>query len=285
MTGEPRVLVMPGPEAVGRRAAELLAVALREAADARGRADWATTGGSTPIGIYSALAVAPLRDSIPWDRVHVWFGDDRYVPRDHPLSNIAPVDQILLAASALAGLSGSGETGVDVEVGIEPGVALPPGNVHPFPCTLAITENRGPAWAAAAYAEELSATVRQSPDGWPLFDVVLIGIGPDGHLLSVFPGSLALESTELAMAIPAPTHVEPHVERVTLNPAILSVATTLLVVSHGAGKAEAIGRIFGTDPDPTDLPARLARREGATWILDAAAAADLPDTVAVERAG
>ena len=285
MTGEPRVLVLPDPETVGRRAAELIAVALHEAVDARGRAHWATTGGSAPIAIYGALAVAPLRDSIPWDRVHVWFGDDRYVPRDHPLSNIVPVDEILLAASALAGLSGSGETGVDVEIGIEPGIPLPPENVHPFPCTTAIAENRGSAWAAAAYADEVRSAVRESREGWPVFDVVLIGIGPDGHLLSVFPGSPALTSSDLAMAIPAPTHVEPHVERVTLNPAILSAASTLLAVSHGASKAEVIGRIFGDDRDPAALPARLARREGATWILDRAAAADLPGTVVIDRAG
>jgi 6-phosphogluconolactonase len=283
--GEPRVIVLPDPDSVSRRAAELVAAVLVDAIATRGRADWATTGGSTPIGIYRALADAPLRDSIAWDSVHLWFGDDRYVPRDHPLSNVFPADEVLLAESARAGLSGRGAAAIDVEVGAEEGVPLPPANVHPFPCTEAIAENRGAAWAAASYAEEVRSAVRQSADGWPAFDLVLLGIGPDGHLLSVFPGSAALSSTDLAMAIPAPTHIEPHVERVTLNPAMLGVARNVLAVVLGAGKADVLGRIFGSDRDPSALPAQLARRTGATWVIDSAAAAKLPGEVRTERAG
>ena len=280
---EPRIIVLPDPESVSRRAAELVAARLVDAVKARGRADWATTGGSTPIGIYRALAEAPLRDTIRWERVHVWFGDDRYVPRDHPLSNVLPADQVLAASSARAGLSGRGATGIDVEAGIEPGAPLPPGNLHPFPCTTAIAEGRGAAWAAATYAEELRSAVRLSDDGWPVFDLVLVGIGPDGHLLSVFPGSPALASRDLAVAIPAPTHVEPHVERVTLNPAILGAAAGVLAVVNGDGKADVLARIFGSDRNPAALPAQLARRTGATWVIDTAAAARLSGEVPTER--
>ena len=86
----------------------------------------------------------------------------------------------------------------------------------------------------------------------------------------------AFESTDWALAIPAPTHIEPHVERVTLNPAILAVARQILVVMHGAGKAAILADIFGPELDPTSWPAQLTRRDGATWILDQAAAASLP---------
>ena len=113
-------------------------------------------------------------------------------------------------------------------------------------------------------------------DGWPVLDLVLLGVGGDGHVLSVFPGSAAFESKDWALAIPAPTHIEPHVERVTLNPAILAVARQILVVMHGAGKAAILADIFGPEVDPTRWPAQLTRREGATWILDEAAAASLP---------
>jgi 6-phosphogluconolactonase len=243
---------------------------------ARGRADIATTGGSTPVGIYGQLAAAPLRDAVPWEQVHMWFGDDRYVPRDHPYSNVLPVDQVLLAAAALAGLSGTGATGTDVEIGIEPGAPMPPGNVHAFPCGKAIAEGLGAAWCAAAYADTLRAAVPADEDGWPVFDLVLLGIGPDGHLLSVFPGSPALTSSEPALAIQAPTHVEPHVERVTLNPRILDSAREVLVVSHGAGKADIMATVFGDVRDPARWPAQLVRRAGVTWLLDAAAAARLP---------
>jgi 6-phosphogluconolactonase len=78
------------------------------------------------------------------------------------------------------------------------------------------------------------------------------------------------------LAIPAPTHIEPHVERVTLNPAVLGVARDLLAVATGSDKAPVLGQVFGDERDPRRWPAQLARRAGATWILDEAAAADLP---------
>jgi 6-phosphogluconolactonase len=272
---EPAIVVLPDPAAVSLAAAERFAAAAVAAVSARGRADIATTGGSTPVGIYSQLAVPPLRDAVPWDRVHVWFGDDRYVPRDHPYSNILPVDQVLLAAAALAGLSGTGATGVDVELGIEPGAPMPAENVHPFPCGRAIAEGLGAAWCAAAYADAIRVALPADRDGRPIFDLILLGVGPDGHIMSVFPGSPALDSADPALAIAAPTHVEPHVERVTLNPHVLDAAREVVVVSHGEGKADIMAIVFGEVRDPTRWPAQLVRRAGVTWLLDAAAATRL----------
>jgi 6-phosphogluconolactonase len=105
---------------------------------------------------------------------------------------------------------------------------------------------------------------------------MLLGLGSDGHQLSVFPGSAAIGAPELALAIPAPTHIEPHVERVTLNPALVGTARDLLIVATGADKASVIGQAFGPSGDPRALPARLAVRAGATWILDEAAATEMP---------
>jgi 6-phosphogluconolactonase len=272
---EPTVRVQADEDAVVRAAAERIAATLIRAVEQRGRADFATTGGSTPVGIYRHLARAPLRDAVPWHDVHIWFGDDRYVPRDHPFSNVRLVDQVLLAAAAFAGQSGTGSSGIDVESGRDPGVVMPLDQVHPFPCAVAIGEARGAAWCAATYAEEVRSSVRLDDGGWPAFDLVLVGIGPDGHVLSVFPGSPALTSSELGLAVPAPTHVEPHVERVTLNPAILGAAGDLLAVTFGSGKAAVLGEIFGPERDPSRWPAQLARRGGATWFIDEAAAARL----------
>jgi 6-phosphogluconolactonase len=274
--GEPMIQVLPDEAAVARAAAERIAVALMMAVERHGRADFATTGGSTPVAIYRHLATSPLREAVPWDEVHIWFGDDRYVPRDHPLSNALLVDQGLLASAAFSGQSGTGASGIDVEHGRDPGVVLPVDQVHPFPCTVGIGEARGAAWCAAAYAEEVRRSVRLDSTGRPVFDLVFVGIGPDGHILSVFPGSPALTSTELALAIPAPTNVEPHVERVTLNPSILASADDLLAITHGEAKAAVIGEIFGPVRDPARWPAQLARRSGATWLIDEAAAAQLP---------
>jgi 6-phosphogluconolactonase len=273
--GQPEVRIEADAEAAALAAAERVATVLRQAVAGRGRADWATTGGSTPLAIYRNLAGAPLRDAVPWPSIHVWWGDDRYVVRDHPWSNVLPLDEALVSASARAGLSGTGESGVDVLRGRLPGVALEPGNIHPFPTTRAIADAAGAAACATEYEAELRAAGLPTRAGWPAFDLVLLGIGPDGHLLSVFPGSDAFDRSEWALAIPAPDHVDPHVERVTLHPAIVGAARSVVIVAHGAAKADVIARALDGDEDARVLPARLAVRTGASWILDEAAAAGL----------
>ena len=264
--GEPEVVVVRTAEAAAVEAARRITGALAGAVAARGRADWATTGGSTPGAIYRALGAGAVRGSVPWHRVQLWWGDDRFVPRDHPLSNVRIADQLLLDPHL--------------------GVPIPATNVHPFPIAEAIGEARGAAWCAARYIGEIRTSGVAVEGGWPVFDVVLLGIGPDGHLLSVFPRSAAFESTDWALAVPAPTHIEPHVERVTLNPRILDAARLVLAVVIGEGKAEMLGTLFGAERDERRWPAQLARRPGAAWIVDEAAAARLPaDLRASSRAG
>jgi 6-phosphogluconolactonase len=265
---EPEILVVSDPDATTALAGDRVAASLRAAFETRGRADWATTGGSTIIGIYRHLATPAHVNDAPWPAVHVWWGDDRFVPRDHALSNVKPLEDILLDV-------GGHEEGTSLG-GSAPVVPLPVTNLHPFRTTEAIGSGRGADGCAAELAEELRAANLDVIDGWPVFDLILLGIGGDGHVLSVFPGSAAFESKEWALAIPAPTHIEPHVARVTLNPAVLAVARQLIVVSFGAAKASVIGDIFGAEVDPSRWPAQLARREGATWILDEAAASMLP---------
>ncbi len=267
LRNEPEILVVADPDEAASTTAERIAMTLAGAVRERGRADWATTGGSSVVGIYRHLVAEPLRNAVPWEGVHVWWGDDRFVPRDHPLSNVKPLDDILLAI----GLTEEGSAG-----GRGPGVPLPPANLHPFRTGEAIGGARGPAWCATALAGELAGAGLPTDGAWPVFDLVLLGVGADGHVLSVFPGSAALGAAELAMAIPAPSHIEPRVERVTLNPAVIGAARRVLVVAGGAGKAAVLAEVFGRTRDPDRWPAQLARRAEATWILDAAAAASLP---------
>jgi 6-phosphogluconolactonase len=253
--GEPRILVVPDADAAAEAAAAHLATRLRTAVEAGGRADWATTGGSAAPGIYRRLDAPPLRDDLPWSDIHMWWGDDRFVRRTEPQSNVLAADHELL----------------------RDGATMPESNVHPIPVDAALDARRDAAWAAEAYEAELREAELPERDGWPVFDLILIGIGPDGHLLSVFPGSHALdEQRAWVCAIPAPSHVEPHVERVTLTPHVLDAAADVLVVAHGASKADILGRVFGSPRNPRELPAQLARRPGATWIVDEAAAAHLP---------
>ena len=253
MTGEPAIRVLDTPEATSRAAAEAIADALRAAVAERGRADWATTGGSTPIGIYRALIESPLRDAVPWQSVHTWWGDDRFVARTDPLSNVLPFDQVLA-----------------------PGVPKAREHAHPIAMDEALAGGHDTTWAASRYDAELQhGGLEVGGSGFPILDVVLVGIGGDGHVLSVFPGSPLLEEYAWAIAVPAPTHIEPHVARVSLNPGILAAARLPMVVALGAGKAAILASVLEGTLDVQRWPAQVARRAGATWFLDRAAAADL----------
>jgi 6-phosphogluconolactonase len=275
MTG-PEVVVLPDVATVASEAAKRIAATLAQAVEERGRADWATTGGSMAPAIYRRLAAEPLRDKVPWPSVHVWWGDDRYVPRDHPLSNVRPLDDILLAiAWTQGGQTALGESGQVLPV------PLPLENLHPFPTSAAIGEARGAAWCAETLATELDAADLERSGGWPVFDLIVLGIGSDGHVLSVFPGSEAFDTDALALAIPAPSHIEPHVERVTLNPRVLSVARSILVVATGSAKAAVIHDALRGEGEPRQLPARLARSGPAVWIVDSEAASALGSVAAL----
>ena len=251
---EPRIETYPDPEATAAVAARWIAAELAAAAARRGRADWATTGGSTPIGIYRHLASQPLRDQVPWDLVHVWWGDDRFVPRDHPLSNVLAFDEVL-----------------------QPEVRIPIEHVHAMPMGAAIGAERDPIWVAAAYDRELlAAALPIAPNGFPSLDVVLVGVGGDGHVLSDFPGSTAFAGDGWVAAVPAPTHIEPHVARVSLHPGFLEAAGRVLVVAFGDGKAAVLATALGAVRDADRWPIQHARHPNATWLLDAAAASKLP---------
>ena len=258
--GEPEILVGATPVVAAALAAERLVAAIDLAVARRGRADIATTGGSTCPALYRALLARPIRDRIPWDRLHLWFGDDRFVPRGDHESNLEAVDAVLLAGDAAARL--------------EP-APLPPGNVHPVPVDATLAAGGGPADAAASYEAALRAALPADVAGRPVFDAIIVGIGPDGHLLSVFPGSSAFDAPGWVVPVPAPTHVLPHVPRVSLTPGALDATQTLLPVAFGGGKAAILAAILGGPRDERRLPAQRARRTGATWVLDAAAAAGL----------
>jgi 6-phosphogluconolactonase len=257
---EPTIVTLTDPEACALAAAERIIEILDVAIDDHGEAHWVTTGGSTPGAIYRQLAHTSLRDELDWRKVNLWWTDDRFVPPDHALSNVKIADEILLSPNR-AGEAGSG------------GVPIPNDQVHPFETSAAIAAGHDPDWCAHRYAEDLQADGPDpNDDGWPVFDLILLGVGPDGHILSVFPNSAAFDRTEWALGVPAPTHVEPHVPRVTLNPAIVSAAAELLVVCTGGEKAEILRDVLRGERDVRALPAQLARRPGATWILDREAA-------------
>lgn len=254
ISGPSAVLVAPDLAGIAAAAAERIADWSTEAIAARGSAHVALTGGSSASALARALREPRRQASIDWEHAHFWWGDERQVASDHPDSNFG---------AALRDLFGPD------------GVPAPTANIHPFPIETALADGQDADWIAEAYATELLTTLPQR-DGLPSFDVILLGMGPDGHVLSVFPGSVALEQgTPIVMAAPAPTHVEPHVARVTLNPRLLPVAGHVMVMVSGAAKATMVREALTGERDPHRLPAQLALRGDATWLLDAGSAAEL----------
>ena len=261
--GVPEVLVLPSAGDASRLAAARIAAALSTAVEARGAAHWVTTGGSTPGGIYAHLADLPYRESVPWDRVHLWWGDDRWVPPKNILSNALACWNVLLQ---------------DVPVPLD--------QVHVMPIGDALAAGEGPATVAERYAAELhGAGLDLDAAGFPTFDVVLLGIGSDGHLFSIFPDSATWDDPRWVQAVPAPAHIAPHVERISMHPLIVTAARMPIVVVYGGAKAPILGEIFASNLDERCLPALLAIRTGALWVLDEAAAARLPVSVATTRPG
>jgi 6-phosphogluconolactonase len=272
-----RLIVLPDETAVALAAAEETLNGLKSGIAARGAAHIAMTGGSGAVPLYRALAREPARSEVDWRDVYFWWGDDRFVPLDHPESNAGAAYRILFDVSVLLGNSGTGAVGTDIAAGNFPGLEIDPDKVHPIDSEGAIAASGGPEWAAAAYANDIGSLVPAGQDGLPLFDVFLGGVGPDGHCLSVFPNSPALDpGSPLVMGIPAPTHVEPHLPRVTLAPRVMGAAGVVIMVVTGASKADVLATILAGERDVARWPAQTAILDNAVWILDEPAAANLP---------
>lgn len=252
--GGPERLIVDDARAAAVETAEFVIAAARRAVDARGRFHLCATGGSTPAALYAALRAPERAAHMPWSATEIWFGDDRHVPRTSPLSNLAPVDAVLFAPG-------------------EQGDAAPilSSQVHPWP-----TDERGATAVDRYLATIRAAGIDHTPAGFPQFDLVLIGIGGDGHCLSVFPGSpLASDAAPVAAPVAAPTHIEPHVPRLSFSLGLLPAAHAVCATVVGASKSDALRRIFVDTAPVHEIPAKAALIETATWIIDRAAAADL----------
>jgi 6-phosphogluconolactonase len=251
------VRVVDGPDAVAEAAAEEYIAIAAAAIARRGVAHVALTGGSSVPGLYRRLVAPVGNGDLDWSRIELWWGDDRIVPAGDRASHAHAALDTLLATGSPASAA----------------------RVHPFPIELAVAGGPGPAQAADIYAALLRDRIPAGPDGLPVFDLMLLGMGLDGHILSVFPGSAALApDAPLVLAIPAPSHIEPHLPRLTLNPRLIGVARHVLVMCTGSAKAARVAAVLDGPADVTRLPAQLARGDNAVWLLDSAAAASLRQT-------
>jgi 6-phosphogluconolactonase len=234
--GLSRIEIAADPEALAHSAARWI-VDLANAS--RGRFAIALSGGSTPRRLYQLLADSPYREAMPWRRVHWLWGDERFVPWDHPDSNYGMVRTALLARAP-----------------------VPAENIH------GIATGGTPAEAARAYEQALDAFYGGGPldPARPLFDVQLLGLGPDGHTASLFPGNAVLDERGRRVAEVIGAREE---DRITLTyPALESSRHTAFLVA-GAEKREILARVLAGDQA---LPAARLRPVGdLTWFVDAAA--------------
>lgn len=229
---------------LARAAAEEITASAEAAIASQGRFTIALSGGSTPRPIFRRLAEEPYRGRIRWDRVYVFWGDERHVPPDHPESNFGMAHDELLSK-----------------------VPLPADNIHRVRAEKPDAER-----AAHEYEWTLRSVFNLDEGQVPRFDLVLMGLGPDGHTASLFPGSDALrERTRLVVA---PWVSAQSSFRITMTLPVFNHAAYALFVVSGEGKAEALRSVLEGDLQPDRFPAQGVRpHEGRlAWFADRAAA-------------
>ncbi|GAB1538359.1 6-phosphogluconolactonase [Scytonema sp. NUACC21] len=240
------IQVVANAEEISFKAAEEFVHRAQEAIQARGIFTIALAGGSTPKSLYTLLAsdTASFRERVPWNKVHFFWGDERHVPPDHPDSNYRMVKERLLSQ-----------------------VPVLPENVHRI-----LTENPDPGTAANKYEQVLQDIFALRQGQLPRFDLVLLGMGPDGHTASLFPGTNAIH--EHIHLVAAPWVEKQNTYRVTLTPPVLNNALYTIFLVSGAEKAETLRAVLEDDPDPDRFPAQIIRpKQGRLlWLVDRAAA-------------
>jgi 6-phosphogluconolactonase len=230
-------------EALSLAAAELFAAEARQAVQARGRFTIALAGGRTPRRTYELLAQDPFRDLVPWQKTHIFWGDERCVPADDPRNNALMARQTLLDH-----------------------VPIPPEQVHPMVC------DQSPQQAAVGYEALLRDFFH---DSQPRFDLVVLGLGENGHTASLFPGTPVLEEQQRWVA---EVYVaEEGLHRLTLTAAAINQAALVVFLVSGLSKAPILRNVLKEAQDPRSIPARLIKPVdgGLLWLVDRDAARQL----------
>jgi 6-phosphogluconolactonase len=233
---EKHVEVLADKSALVERALTLVLAQAEAAIAERGVFTIALAGGSTPKPLYEALA----QQDLPWHQIQVLWGDERYVPPDHPDSNEGMARRAWLQH-----------------------VPIPAANIHPMP-----TDEAEPSRAAERYEQELQQLFQLSPGGFPKLDVILLGIGDDGHTASLFPQTAALKVQNQLITV-GNKDGQP---RITFTAALINQARCVVFMVTGASKQPALAEIFAEDADAMTYPARLIQPAGSLWwLLDQAA--------------
>ncbi|SHM48163.1 6-phosphogluconolactonase [Cryptosporangium aurantiacum] len=251
--GELSVVVHRDADVLAAAAAARLMVRIVDAQQARGTASIVLTGGGVGIGTLKALNASPARDAIDWGALDIWWGDERYLAAGDPERNEVQATEALLDH-----------------------VPVDPARVHRMPADT----GSAPESAAEQYADELSKAARAGAS-LPKFDVLMLGVGPEGHIASIFPESPAAYDEGLVTAVrncpkPPPT-------RISLTFGTITSADEVWLLAAGAGKAEAVGLALA-GAGRVQIPAAGARGGVRTlWLVDEAAAVNVPPNLRLRR--
>jgi 6-phosphogluconolactonase len=232
--------------ALAEQAADFVVRIARDAVRQRKRFMFALAGGSTPEATYRLLGEPERLNATPWAKTHLFFGDERFVPPEDQRSNFAMVQRSLLAC-----------------------VPVPRAQVHAVPTTLASA-----AESAAAYSDELARHFSASDRGVPRFDLILLGLGEDGHTASLFPHAPALRITNEWVTWTPPGNLPPPVDRITLTYPVLNAGRHVVFLVSGAKKAPALHDVLEGKLLPEQRPAAGVKPYDGTltWFVDADAA-------------
>ena len=242
-----RIVPVKDAEELAHTAAKIIADDTLQAILQRGRFVIALAGGSTPKTTYKYLA-QDHADKIDWTKVYAFLGDERFVPPDDPLSNYGMVRDTLLRD-----------------------LPIPKDHIYPVQTGMA-----SPIESANAYQETLREFFETDFDP-PRFDLILLGMGDDGHTASLFPGASSLAIQDLWVVASPPGTLPPPVDRITFTYPVLNAARHVLFLVSGEKKAAALADIFEDDPSPVKRPAAgvLPTDGTLTWLVDKAAMVDL----------
>lgn len=255
-TTSPRLTRLANAEAVCRTAAEEFARLAKNALAVRERFRVALSGGSTPKHLYGLLSKPPFSREVPWHQVEFFWGDERAVPPDHPDSNYRMASEALLTK-----------------------LAIPGAHIHRMPA-----ERPDQDAAARDYQVEIARVFGASPDGDPpAFDLVLLGMGADGHTASLFPDTEALKEAVRWVVANYVPKLASH--RLTLTARILNNAACVLFLISGQDKAEALAQVLEGPADPERFPAQLIHPSSGRimWLVDAGAASKLTNPEPTSR--
>ncbi|MDA2930976.1 6-phosphogluconolactonase [Acidobacteria bacterium AH-259-O06] len=247
------VLVCRDAQEVSRQAAELFVRLADEAIKSRARFTAVLSGGSTPKTLYSLLGSSPFTERVPWSRVYLFWGDERCVPPDHPESNYAMTRAAMLSKSV-----------------------IPEENVYRI-----AAEQESAKCAALEYEQTIRTFFGLTQGERPRFDLILLGMGADGHTASLFPGTAALNETGRIVTANYVEKLKAH--RITLTAPVINQAANVVFLVSGESKASVLKQVFEGPYEPVRLPSQLIRPdEGCLWLIVDLAASRLTSSLKAE---